>query len=161
MVHARYAEFRVGVNCMRIITITQGDYSYNYRGKAWLWLQSHDYNYDYDYRLQSSSDSIYRLFTFSCKYTRCNQCNHMFFHASFHKYTSADANTGNMYLSHVLLAKTTVIAVITCYYRDSLVITAITLYDYNYNYWLYCFWKVDYDYDCDYSKKCNWLRLQL
>ena len=33
-----------------------------------LGLQSHDYDYDYDYRLQSSSDSIDKLFTFSCKH---------------------------------------------------------------------------------------------
>ena len=41
---------------------------------------------------------------------RCNQCNHMFFHVSFHKYTSVGANTGNM--------KATVIAVITCDYSN-------------------------------------------
>ena len=83
----------------------------------------------------------------------------MFFHASFHKYTSADANTGNMYLSHVLLAKTTVIAVITCYYSNYFCMITITITDYT------VFGKlititivitaknvIDYDYNCNWPQ---------
>ena len=62
--------------------------------------------------------TVYIGFTFSCKYAKCNQSNDMFFHASFHKFILADANAGNMYLFHVLLAKATVIAVITCDYSN-------------------------------------------
>ena len=36
----------------------------------------------------------------------------------FHKFIPADANTGDMCLFHVLLAKGTAIAVITCYYSN-------------------------------------------
>ena len=49
-----------------------------------------------DYRLQSSNDNNYRFFAVSCKYTRCNQSKYMFFHASFHKFTQADASTGDI-----------------------------------------------------------------
>ena len=86
----------------------------NYQG----WGQLHENDYDYDYRLQSSNDSVYRLFTFSCKYTRCNQSNYMFFHSSFYKLTPVDAKTGNVYYFHILLTKATVIAVITCDYSN-------------------------------------------
>ena len=68
--------------------------------------KKHDFDCGYDYRAM--------MIAFSCKYTTSIQFNYMFFHASLHKYTPADTNTGNMYLFHVILAKATIIVVITC-----------------------------------------------
>ena len=116
----------------------------------WLWLQSNDYDYDYDYyyRLQSSSDNIYRLFTFSYKYARCNQSNRIFFHASFHKFTPVHASTGNMYLFHLLLAKTTVITVITCDYCNYFAWLQL---------WLLITLFLESSLPLWLNKKCNWL----
>ena len=115
--------------------------------------KKHDYDYDYDYRLQSSSDRIYRLFTFSCKYARCNQSNLMFFHASFHNFTPVDASRGNMYLFHVLLAKATVIAVIICDYCSYFVWLRLQL--------LITLFLESWLWLCLHQKcnDCNWLRL--
>ena len=69
--------------------------------------------------------------TFGCKYARCNQYNHMFFHVSFHKYTPPYANTDNTYLFHVLIGKAIVIDVIICDYSNYYIcLIIITITDY-------------------------------
>ena len=73
------------------------------------------------------SDSMYRLLAFGSKHGRCNR---VFFHASFHKFTLAGADTGNMYLFHVHLANATVIAVITCCNSKFFCVVVITITDY-------------------------------
>ena len=71
-----------------------------------------------DYRLQSSSDSLYRLLHSAANIHGLISLITCSFHVSFHKFTPVDTNTGNMYLCHVLLTKGTVIAVITCDYNN-------------------------------------------